>query len=137
MLKADLEKIVTSLSAIERKSFRIHYKHQSGDGKYGELFEMYLSAISGKAAAETSFRIKYPTTSFDNTAAYLFKVLTEMLTMGRIQQDPWFGQLFSVMKAKVIYGAIHACTGLKRIKANPAPGRKFRRSSTLLFMFTY
>jgi tetratricopeptide (TPR) repeat protein len=101
MLKADLEKIVTSLSAIERKSFRIHYKHQSGDGKYGELFEMYLSAISGKAAAETSFRIKYPTTSFDNTAAYLFKVLTEMLTMGRIQQDPWFGQLFSVMKAKL------------------------------------
>jgi len=116
MLRTDLEKIISSLSAIEKKSFRIYYKQQNGDGKYGELFEMYLSAISGKSRPEESFRLKYPATSFDNTAAYLFKVLTEMLTMGRIQQDPWFGQLFSVMKAKLFTERSMPDRALKEIR---------------------
>ena len=116
MLKTDLEKIISSLSAIEKKSFRIYYKQQNGDGKYAELFEMYLSAISGKSPAEESFRLKYPATSFDNTAAYLFKVLTEMLTLGRIQQDPWFGQLFSVMKAKLFTERSMPDRALKEIR---------------------
>ena len=116
MLRNDLEKIIASLSVIEKKSFRIYYKHQNGDGKYAELFEMYLSAIIAKTSAEESFRLKYPTTSFENTAAYLFKVLTEMLTMGRIQQDPWFGQLFSVMKAKLFTERSMPDRALKEIR---------------------
>lgn len=116
MLRNDLQKIIASLSVIEKKSFRIYYKHQNGDGKYAELFEMYLSAIIAKTSAEESFRLKYPTTSFENTAAYLFKVLTEMLTMGRIQQDPWFGQLFSVMKAKLFTERSMPDRALKEIR---------------------
>jgi hypothetical protein len=116
MLRTDLEKIIASLSATEKKSFRIYYKQHNGDGKYGQLFEIYLSAISGKSSAEESFSLKYPTTSFDNTAAYLFKVLTETLTMSRIQQDPWFGQLFSVMKAKLFTERSMPDRALKEIR---------------------
>ncbi|ETZ20956.1 hypothetical protein [Pedobacter sp. V48] len=101
MLKADLEKLISSLSATEKKSFRIYCRQHTGEGKYAQLFEIYLSAIPGEAPPAEVFRLSHPGTSFDNTAAYLFKVLTEMLTMGRIQQDAWFGQLFSVMKAKL------------------------------------
>lgn len=101
MLKADLEKLISSLSITEKKAFRIYCRQHTGEGKYAQLFEIYLSNIPGKALPEDVFQLSYPGTSFDNTAAYLFKVLTEMLTISRIQQDAWFGQLFSVMKAKL------------------------------------
>ncbi|MEJ7559967.1 MAG: hypothetical protein WKF66_16765 [Pedobacter sp.] len=116
MLRAELEKLIFSLSAAEKKSFRIYYKNQNGDGKYGQLFEMYLAAISGNSPAEECFHLKFPTSSFDNTAAYLFKVLTEMLTMGRIQQDPRFAQLFSVMKAKLFIERSMPDRALKEVR---------------------
>ncbi|RZL09125.1 MAG: hypothetical protein EOO89_21975, partial [Pedobacter sp.] len=99
MLKDDLHKLITSLSASERRNFRSYCKQQSGSGLYASLFEIYISASAVNAEVESLFESKHPSISFDNTATYLFKVLTDMLTMSRIQQDKWFSQVFSVMKA--------------------------------------
>jgi hypothetical protein len=101
MLKEDLNKLVASLSASEKRSFRTYCKQQSGSGLYASLFEIYIKSPAGPADIEQYFAAQHPTVSFDNTASYLFKVLTDMLTFSRIQQDKWFSQVFSVMKAKL------------------------------------
>ena len=101
MLKDDLHKLISSLSTSERRNFRSYCKQQSGSGLYASLFEIYISASAANAEVESLFESKHPSISFDNTATYLFKVLTDMLTMSRIQQDKWFSQVFSVMKAKL------------------------------------
>jgi tetratricopeptide (TPR) repeat protein len=101
MLKEDLSKLIASLSASEKRSFRTYCKQQSGSGLYASLFEIYIKSSAVQADIEKGFAAQHPTVSFDNTASYLFKVLTDMLTFSRIQQDKWFNQVFSVMKAKL------------------------------------
>jgi len=101
MLKENLYKLITSLSTSEKRSFRTYCKQQSGSGLYASLFEIYITGSAAHVDLEVAFLTQHPEVSFDNTASYLFKVLTDMLTFSRIQQDKWFGQVFSVMKAKL------------------------------------
>jgi tetratricopeptide (TPR) repeat protein len=101
MLKEDLSKLIASLSASEKRSFRTYCKQQSGLGLYASLFEIYIKSSVTPSNIENDFEVLHPKVSFDNTASYLFKVLTDMLTLSRIQQDKWFSQVFSVMKAKL------------------------------------
>lgn len=100
MIKTDLEKLILSLSVSEKKSFRSYCKQHPQEGFYAELFEMYLAQKPDLRANE-AFHRKHPEISFDNTSAYLFRVLTDMLTLGRIQQDKWYEQVFSIMKSKL------------------------------------
>jgi tetratricopeptide (TPR) repeat protein len=101
MLKEDLSKLITSLSASEKRSFKTYCKQQSGLGLYASLFHIYINDTIATTDIEHEFARQHPAASFDNTASYLFKVLTDMLTLSRIQQDKWFSQVFSVMKAKL------------------------------------
>jgi tetratricopeptide (TPR) repeat protein len=101
MLKDDLSKLIASLSTSEKRSFRSYCKQQTGSGLYASLFELSIKDPIASTDLEKGFAAQHPGVSFDNTANYLFKVLTDMLTYSRIQQDKWFGQVFSVMKAKL------------------------------------
>src|SRR3546814_17348738 len=45
----------------------------------------------------------YPTKSFENTANYLYKVLTDVLVQIRIEQDTWYAQHHYLMKARLCF----------------------------------
>src|SRR5690606_30334336 len=45
----------------------------------------------------------YPSKSFENTASYLYKVLTDTLVQIRIEQDTWYAQYHYLMKARLCF----------------------------------
>jgi len=100
----ELEELIKSLSATEKKYFRL-YCHKLKNAKdYLLLFD--LAIARGKADRETweeQFRKKYPSKSFENTANYLYKVLTDVLVQIRIEQDVWYKQHHSLMKAQLCF----------------------------------
>ncbi|TDO22524.1 hypothetical protein [Pedobacter duraquae] len=104
-LKHNLKKLLLSLSGSERKHFKNKYNAQGANKDYMNLFDLMFE--SGKSAnpddIELLFKLKYPEKSFDNTASYLYKVLTDMLVQMRIDHDDWFYSQHCLMKAKLCF----------------------------------
>lgn len=104
MLIYELEKLIKSLSAPEKKRFTAYCKQQGRTKDYVALYEL---AVTGKEMTlsdwERQFKAAFPTKSFDNTATYLYKVLTDILVQIRIEQDAWYQQYQSLMKARLCF----------------------------------
>lgn len=116
----ELEKLVQSLSAAEKKNFRLSCNGMGGAKDYLLLFDM----ISGKngtheGSLAEQFRSAYPGKSFENTSAYLFKLLTDLLVQLRVEQDDWYRQYHSLMKARLCFERSIPISGQKELrKAN-------------------
>src|SRR3546814_7789366 len=90
------------LSASEKKHFQLHCTKLKGPKDYLLLYNLVIDSNNGKSW-EQQFREMYPTKSVDNTANYLYKVLTNVLVQIRIEQDTWYMQHHSLMKARLCF----------------------------------
>lgn len=52
---------------------------------------------------QQSFRQTHPEKSLQNTAAYLYRVLTDVLVQIRIEQDAWYQQYHCLLKARLCF----------------------------------
>lgn len=104
MLTFELEKLIRSLSAAEKKHFQLHSAKLKGSKDYLLLYELALDYPNGNGKSwERQFRETYPSKSFENTASYLYKVLTDVLVQIRIEQDTWYAQHHYLMKARLCF----------------------------------
>lgn len=115
MLKHDLEKLIYSLSSAEKKLFRRISVSDHTEKDYMLLFELFYKT-KDENPIEVVFKKKYPGKSFDNTAAYLFKTLTNTLVQLRIDQDKWFYRNHCLMKAQLCFERSIPEMGLKELK---------------------
>ena len=113
MLKDDLEKLVLSLSASEKKSFKLHCNTYRGRKDYLDLFNLLSESPE---RAQELFRKKHPSKSYENTAAYLLKILLEMLVQIRTDQDKWFSKYHGLMKARLCFERALPGKGIKELK---------------------
>lgn len=117
MLKQDLKKLVLSLSGSEKKHFKAGYSSTRTDKDYMNLFDLMCNE-DGKDVEddiESRFKKEYPKKSFDNTAAYLYRVLTDMLVQMRIDHDNWFYSHHCLMKAQLCFERSIPERGLKEL----------------------
>jgi len=104
MLTFELEKLILSLSAAEKKHFQLYCAKLKGPKDYLLLYELALEHPNGNGKSwERQFRETYPSKSFENTASYLYKVLTDVLVQIRIEQDTWYAQHHYLMKARLCF----------------------------------
>lgn len=102
--KTSLARLVRSLSAAEKRQFKLYCKMRSGRQDFLRLFNVIdRQRPHSSTDLESAFALACPGKSFENTAQYLFKVLTDMLVQLRSRNDKWFQQHFSLMKAKLLF----------------------------------
>lgn len=118
MLKQDLKKLVLSLSGSERKHFKSGYSSNGADKDYMNLFDLMCKEEGNDIAEDIEFRFRkeFPKKSFDNTAAYLYKVLTDMLVQMRAEHDNWFYSYHCLMKAQLCFERSIPERGLKELR---------------------
>ncbi len=104
MVTQELIQLIKTLSGSEKRNFKLYCKKQSGDKDYLVLFNIINKASldQGAEAIKSQFRLKYPGKSFENTAQYLLRVVTDSLVQIRASHDPWFQQYHSLMRSKVL-----------------------------------
>ncbi|WP_262250131.1 hypothetical protein [Parapedobacter soli] len=103
MLIFELEKLILSLSAAEKKHFQLHCSKLKGPKDYLLLYDLAANYHGDGKSWEQRFREAYPSKSFENTASYLYKVLTDVLIQIRIEQDNWYTQRHQLMKARLCF----------------------------------
>ncbi len=101
MLVFELQKLISSLSAAEKKHFQLYCAKLQGPKDYLQLYELAQDDTPDESTWEARFRQSCPGKSFENAAHYLFKVLTDVLVQIRIEQDPWFAQQQYLLKARL------------------------------------
>lgn len=101
MLVFELQKLISTLSATEKKHFQLSCAKLQGPKDYFELYRLAQGNIATACTWEERFRQAQPGKSFDNAAQYLFKVLTDVLVQVRIEQDSLFAQHHYLLKAKL------------------------------------
>ena len=117
MKKNDLIRLVKSLSGPEKRFFKNYCKRQSGPKEYLDLFGIIVNQAFGDIELiESCFKSKHPEKSFDNAAAYLFKIITDSLVQISIANDKWFQQYHSIMRSKVLFERSLPREGYKEIK---------------------
>lgn len=103
-MSIELERLIYSLSAAEKKFFLLHAGRLGGPKDYLLLYEMVVQRKRrGDQPLHALFAEKHPGKSFANTANYLYKVLTDVLVQIRIEQDTWYKQYHSLMKARLCF----------------------------------
>ena len=105
MMLHELEKLIKSLSASEKKAFQLYSAQQKGRKDYVILYELVVNYKNGSASEDLArlFKERCPSKSLENTATYLYKVLTDTLVQIRIEQDIWFQQFQGLMKARLCF----------------------------------
>lgn len=104
MLLYELEKLIKSLSGGEKKRFRLYASQLGGRKDYAALFQLILETSSEHTTSwQTQFREAFPSKSLENTASYLFKVVSDLLVQIRIEQDDWYQQYHCLMKARLCF----------------------------------
>src|SRR5690606_33030143 len=118
MLFHELEKLVKSLSAAEKKLFQQHSAQPKGDKDYIALYQQIAGQASAPDTApwQEQFRKAYPSKSLENTAAYLYKVLTDLLVQVRIEQDTWYQQYQCLLKARLCFERSIPTRAFKELK---------------------
>jgi len=104
MLFYELEKLVKSLSAAEKKLFQLNSIRLKEESDYLLLYELIAAPASPEGISwQEQYKKQYPTKSLENTAAYLYKTLTDMLVQIRIEQDTWYQQYQCLLKARLCF----------------------------------
>ena len=117
MLKLELEKLIGGLSVSERKQFKQHCAGQRAHKEYVALFDLLTQyRVAPDQQAESLFAARFPGKSFENTAAYLYKVLSNMLIQTRIEQDTWYARYQALMKARLCFERSLPSMALKELK---------------------
>jgi hypothetical protein len=118
MKKNEVIRLVRTLSSPEKRYFKLYCSKQSGPKEYLDLFEIICKQqlSDDLEKIESSFNRKYPGKSYENTAQYLLKVITDALVQIGIGNDKWFQQYHSLMRSKILFERSLSKEGYKEIK---------------------
>ena len=103
MSPSSIVKLVNSLSASEKRYFKLQSKMQGGDKEYLLLFSLIdenREADIHKLKQE--FRNQSPGGSWDNTCIYLGRMLTDALVRAKKDKDIFFDLLHEIQEAKIL-----------------------------------
>ncbi len=104
MLLYELDKLVKSLSGSEKKHIQLHSEQLKGDKDYIVLYQLMLDEKNSDTTSwQQQFKELHPSKSLENTAAYLYKIVTDLLVEIRIDQDTWYQQYHHLMKARLCF----------------------------------
>lgn len=133
MKKNDLVKLVKTLSGPEKRYFKLHCKKQTGPKEYLDLFQIIckLTLADDPQQIERTFIKKHPGKSYENTAQYLLKVITDALVQIRIGNDKWFQQYHSLMRSKILFERSLPKEGYKEIKKAQKLANELQDNSVL------
>jgi len=81
-----LKMLISSLTKGERRYFKLNATLQSGNKDYMHLFDLFDLQLQQEDIKQ-QFKIQKPAASFEATAKYLYKVLTDCLLHLRTEQD--------------------------------------------------
>ena len=108
--------LIHSLSAAEKRQFKLFTKKQSGDKDYLYLFDLIdQNNLTNKSDLEALFKKKRPNGSLDNTARYLYKLLMDCLVWSRIKEDPSYQQLYGWLGVQVLKERNLNTTGFREL----------------------
>ncbi len=96
-------KLVNSLSASEKRYFRLQSKMQGGDKEYLLLFSLIdENKDADLTRLKQEFRNQSPAGSWDNTCIYLGRMLTDALVRAKKDKDLFFDLLHEIQEAKIL-----------------------------------
>jgi hypothetical protein len=95
-------KLVKSLSASEKRYFKLASSLQTGDKDYITLFAIIDKSSPGDEKDIKKRFAAASNASFNHTARYLLKVLTDCLIQLKLEKDSFFGMLQEIMRSRVL-----------------------------------
>ncbi|RYD71111.1 MAG: hypothetical protein EOP53_24220, partial [Sphingobacteriales bacterium] len=116
MLKNDIVRLVKTLSSTEKRYLKLYCKKQSGSRAYLLLFDLIdETPLKNIQQLEEKFLVILPGTSFDTTAKYLLRIITDSLIQLRLDKDNLFQQMQTFMRAKVLLERSLIKEGMKEL----------------------
>ena len=97
-----LKILIASLTKGERRYFKLNATLQSGGKDYVYLFGLFDKQLSQEEIKE-QFKQKRPNTSFEATAKYLYKVLTDCLLHVRTELDKTKILTIRLLKVEILF----------------------------------
>lgn len=115
-------RLINSLSASEKRQFRLITKKQSGQKDYLTLYEIIEKSHTGETEVKkvtAAFEKKAPESSIEATSKYLIKIITDQLIQTKTEKDSEFNLYHSILRVKILQErSLHpaAYKELKRIR---------------------
>jgi len=97
-----LKILIASLTKGERRYFKLNATLQNGGKDYVFLFGLFDKQLS-QEEIKKQFKQKKPATSFEATAKYLYKVLTDCLLHVRTEQDKTKILTIKLLKVEILF----------------------------------
>src|SRR5690606_8902750 len=102
MIYQDLETLIYSLSAAEKKKFQSYTNQLGGEKKYFRLYQnILLKKNKTSDTWKSTFISEIPNFALESLANYLYNVLTDVLIKTRSDQNSWYKQFHRLMKAQL------------------------------------
>lgn len=96
-------RLIKSLSGPEKRFFKLYARRQSVSRTYLSLFHIIdVAKQSNASVVDAAFEKKHPGVSVHNTARYLVNILTDCLIQLKMDKDPLFWLLHSIMQVRVL-----------------------------------
>jgi hypothetical protein len=116
MLKSDVVRLVKTLSSTEKRYFKLYCKKQSGDRAYLALFDIIdQTQFKDISHLQNKLHSIHPEASFETTANYLVKTLTNSLVYFKCEKDSLFQQMQSFMRARILFERALVSEGFKEL----------------------
>ncbi|GAA4310408.1 hypothetical protein [Compostibacter hankyongensis] len=104
MSKNGVIRLVQSMSGAEKRHFRLSCKKQAGERDYLQLFDLIdREKLTDAALLEKRFLQLYPGVSLENTAQYLFRIITDNLVQIKINHNHFFRQFHHMLQARLLF----------------------------------
>ncbi|HVU56529.1 MAG TPA: hypothetical protein VHD83_15795 [Puia sp.] len=95
-------RLVKSLSASEKRYFKLASSIQTGDKDYITLFDIIDKSPSGDEKHIKKRFAAASDASLNHSARYLLKVLTDCLIQLKLEKDTFFGMLQEIMRSRIL-----------------------------------
>lgn len=97
-----LKILIASLTKGERRYFKLNATLQGGTKDYIYLFGLFDKQLS-QDEIKKQFKLQKPTTSFEATAKYLYRILTDCLLHLRTEQDKTKILTIKLLKVEILF----------------------------------
>jgi hypothetical protein len=102
---ATIIRLINSLSASEKRQFRLSTQKQAGKKDYLTLYDIIENSRPGETEVKkvkTAFAKKEPQSSIETTAKYLIKIITDKLIQAKTEKDNEFNLYQSLLRVKIL-----------------------------------
>ena len=103
IMENSLLKLIASMSPAEKRQFILSTKKQASSSKYLDLFKLIDKQKDLEwLFIKEKFKAIYPTSAIESTAAYLNKLLIDVLIQNKLLNDETYKLLYSLLQIKVL-----------------------------------